>query len=190
MFRRVWRAGLAAGAMFTMLIAAQPAAAFHSTGSTGVTGAHSVADTSSNAGATCAYKSGPGQLSTLTHIYVNAPSVKAAAGHGTEKVGWSFTVQRKIQGHAWANRVTSKTYTASTDSSHSASFAQEGVKVIVPNGPSGPSAFYRVTIKMTWYAANGKSVIGTATGRIDYYYNYFTLDTTVVHGSCFDYALG
>ena len=189
MLKRVWRTGLAAGAMFTMLLAVQPAAAFQQTGSTGVTGAHSVADTSSDAGATCAYKSGPGQLSTLKHIYVYPPSMKAAAGHGTEKVGWSFTVQRKIQGHAWANRVTSKTYTASTDSAHNAMFPSEGVKVIVPNGPSGPSASYRVTIKMTWYAANGKSVIGTASGRVEWYFNYFTLDTTVVHGSCSDYTL-
>ena len=49
--------------------------------------------------------------------------MKAAAGHGTEKVGWSFTVQRKIQGHAWANRITSKRFTKSTDAAHNASFA-------------------------------------------------------------------
>ena len=189
MFRRAWRLGFAAAAMITMLIAAQPTAAFKQTGSTGVTGAHSVADTSSNAGATCVYKSGPGSLSTLKHIYVNPPSMKAAAGKGTEKVGWSFTVQRKIQGHGWANRITSKRFTASTDASHAASFASEGVKVVVPNGPSGPSAFYRVVLNMFWYASNGTSLIGTAAGRIEWYYNFFETDTTVVKGSCSDYAL-
>jgi len=115
--------------------------------------------------------------------------MKAAAGHGTEKVGWSFTVQRKIQGHAWANRITSKRFTKSTDAAHNASFASEGVKVIVPNGPDGPSASYRVVIQMFWYASNGKSLIGSATGRVEWYFNFFETDTTVVHGSCSDYTL-
>ena len=115
--------------------------------------------------------------------------MKAASGHGTEKVGWSFTVQRKIQGHGWASRVTSKRFTASTDSSHAASFASQGVKVIVPNGPSGPSASYRVVLNMFWYASNGTSLIGSATGQIGWYYNFFATNTTVVKGSCSDYEL-
>jgi hypothetical protein len=35
---------------------------------------------------------------------------------------------------------------------------------------SDASAAYRAKVKLTWYKSNGTTVLGTVTGKIDWYY--------------------
>jgi hypothetical protein len=187
MFRRFWRQGFVAVTVLATLAMAQPTMAFSKTGQTGRIGAYSVTDGVGLSGVTCAYDAGPGSLQHLRAMWVTPPLAKAVPGMGSEKVGWSYTIQRKIQREGWTNRVTSKILTKyATSSEYEVLPGGKTVKVILPNGPDGPTATYRAVIKMLWYAADGRTVIGTVSGRMD---TYFVLadERTNTHGSCLDY---
>jgi len=189
------RFALLVGTAVSALTVANPAAAFQQTGTTGTTGAHSVTDTASSTGGICIYKYDTSfDVWELKRIVVNAPKMKAVPGMGSEKVGWSFTIQRRTWSAfsnnpgPWQNRLTSATFTANTNSSTNASFTQQGAKVIVPADPGSDAAWqYRVNIKMTWYKANGTSVLGTATGRVEHYAGYEETNTLHFKNSCWDY---
>lgn len=197
MARLKWRRSVVAGAAIATLalVLAQPAMAYTELSHKGQTGPHTLLDTSSRAGGVCAFEYGSsGTLWELTHIYVNPPQVRAISGMASEKVAWSFTIQRKIGGDGrsrpWTNRYTSRKFTAWTDPGNDASFSPQGVNVIVPYGPGGSlSARYRAKIKMFWYAQNGTDLLGTATGLVDWYSVERGSDTQIFHGSCFDYEL-
>ena len=192
MFKRISRLTLLVGTAIGVLAFAQPALGYTELGTTGTVGAHSLIDTSSSPGAVCTYKAYP-QYSDykIKHLYVNAPKMKAVSGRGTEteKVAWDFKVQRRYVSFSngpWQNRYTSPTFVAYTDSTHNASFSQEGVDV-VPPAPEVDTAYqYRVIVKLIWYADIG-NVLGTATERVDWYSAQVGLDTFVRHHHCFDY---
>jgi len=150
-------------AMFAL---AQPTLAFNQAGRTGQTGHFGFQDTHNFPDGQCHY--GPG-VNSLRSIYVSFPDVGAAPGFGTEKVGWQYTVQRKLAGAGWTDRLTSKVLTAYAQSSSYANFPDPSARVIVPKGPEGAGALYRVNIKAFWFAADGTTVIGTATASVKYY---------------------
>jgi hypothetical protein len=193
LFRRILRFASLAAVSIAALAIAQPTLAFTQTGTTGTTGAHSVPDTSSNTAAVCSYQ----YLSSenvwkLKHIFVDAPYMKAVPGMGSEKVAWNFTVQRREGGFSgfgpWHNRYTSPNFSAMTDSTQNAPLVQEGVRVTVPFAPGADAAAeYRVLMKMIWYKANGTSVLGTVSGRLNWYSTYLGIDTFTRHNLCFDY---
>src|SRR5262245_26318070 len=121
----------AAGLASTLLVAllAQPAAAYKEVRHTGTTGPHSLQDNSTTAGATCVYgKNNQYNEWRLRHIWVEPPLMKAVSGMGAEKVAWRFTVQRRHGTEGgngpWADRYTSPNYSATTDSSHNATFTR------------------------------------------------------------------
>jgi len=184
------------GTAIAALALAQPAMAYTDLGTTGTTGAHKLVDAKTTPGVECAYPTRPPLtvgLWQLKHIYVHPPKAKAAAGQGTEKIGWQFTVQRQESGFGgpgpWQNDYTSPTWFATTDSTHNAAFTQEGVKVHLPFAPGADAAAdYRVVVNLSWYNAKGK-VIGTAKMRADWYRadSTGTTQTATRHGECFDY---
>ena len=163
------------GTVAAILMLAQPSLAFVRTGRTGTTGAHVVTDTVSLPGAVCAYRyNSTDDIYKLRHISVYSPRMKAVPGMGSEKVGWRFIVQRQINGITngpWLNRYTSPLWTITTTSSQYANFAQhEGVSVTVPFPYGGEGgANYRVLLKMTWFGHDGTSVLGTVSGRLEWY---------------------
>jgi hypothetical protein len=175
------------------LVVAQPALAYTETGHTGTTGVHSVTDTKAHPGVVCVYDYSTGDGAyRLNHIYVNAPNMKAVAGMSSEKVAWTFTIQRRDNGFGgagpWQNRYTSPKFSAMTNSTTNAAFSQMGVKVIVPyEYGADAAAEYRALVKMYWYGSNGTSVIGSATGRLGWYNLYEELDTFTRKGLCEDY---
>jgi hypothetical protein len=176
MFNGIWRTALIVGVGITALTGAQPALGFSNVIVTGTVGAYKVRDTQVFPGAGCTYVySSANQAWKLKHISVGSPSMKAVPGIGAEKVAWQFTIQRRIIGFGgpgpWQDRYASSKFTATTDSTHNAPFSTEGVKVVVPfQIGSDASASYRAKVKLTWYKANGTTVLGTVTGKIDWYY--------------------
>jgi hypothetical protein len=186
MLTRMWRYGLVALTMIALFATAQPAAAFTKTGQTGSVGSYKVYDSAGFAGVDCEYTGGNDPYEgELTRIWPYPPDVMARAGVGMQKVGWRYIVQRKLPGQGWSNRVTSRTYTATTDSSHPADLPYElSTRVIVPQGSSGS---YRVLYTLFWYGADGRTVTGSVTGRIKYYRATFDIgDTLTRSGSCPD----
>jgi hypothetical protein len=193
MFRRKRILFILAGSLVGLLSIAQPALGFTKLNTTGTVGAYKVLDSQAFPGGLCTYDySSANQAWKLKHIHVGPPRMKAVPGMGTEKVGWQFTIQRREIGFGgpgpWENRYTSPTFTASTDSTHNAPFnAWEGVKVIVPfQIGADASAEYRAKAKLIWYKANGTGVLGSVTGRIDWYY-YDSRKSHEVPTTCSDY---
>lgn len=174
MFARVFTAtGLTS--ILVVALFAQPALAYKEISHTGTTGPHSLGDTQGSPGATCTYGDN-NQYNEwrLKHLSVRPPLMKAVSGMGMEKVAWRFTVQRRhgTEGgnDPWEDRYTSPNYSATTDSTHNATFVRQGIKVIVPGGPTAGAGYdYRAIVDLTWYKANGTSVLGTARERVDWY---------------------
>ncbi len=190
--KHIFRNGLLVASAISALAIAQPAMAYTETGHTGTTGAHSLTDTSAHPGAICAYVySSSDDAYKLNHIYVNAPNMKAVAGMSSEKVAWTFTIQRRDNGFStgpWQKRYTSPKFSAMTSSSTNATFSQQGVKVKVPyEYGADAAAEYRAIVKLFWYGVDGTTVIGTATGRVNWYNLYEGLDTFTSHNLCGDY---
>jgi hypothetical protein len=171
------RALTAAGLTSILVVAvfAQPALAYKEISHTGTRGPHSLQDTFGSPGATCAYgiKNQYDEW-RLKHLSVKPPLMKAVSGMGTERVAWRFTVQRRHEtegGHGpWEDRYTSPSYSTTTDATHNAAFVRRGVKVIVSGGPTAGGGYtYRAIVDLTWYKANGTTVLGTARERVDWY---------------------
>jgi hypothetical protein len=171
---------IAMGLTSVMVAGVQPVLADTELGHNGTVGVHSLADTSSNPGATCKYKFLPSwDFGKLVRIFVKPPKMRAVAGKDAQTVGWTFTVQRRIFGITgsgpWVDRYTSPEMMAVTDDAHNATFSQSSVSVTVPFGPGAEDvvAVYRVKVKMFWHRANG-SIQGTARHRVDYYHSTMT----------------
>ena len=193
MFKGIWRTALMVGVAITALTGAQPALGLSKVNVTGTVGSYKVRDTQLFPGALCSYRySSANQAWKLKHIAVGPPFMKAVPGMGIEKVAWQFTVQRRITGFGgpgpWQDRYTSSKFTATTDSTHNAPFnSTEGVKVIVPfQIGSDASAEYRAKVKLTWYKADRTTVLGTVTGKIDWYY-VDSLMSRQINTPCADY---
>jgi hypothetical protein len=158
-----------------MLVIAQPVLADTELGHTGTVGVHSLSDTSGNPGTTAKYKYNSSDgFGWLKRLFVKPPNMRAVAGKNAQKVGWLFTVERKICGiggcDIWRLRYTSPEMTAVTDDTHNAAFSEATVGVTVPCGHNcaDAGATYRVTVKMIWHRAND-SVQGTARHRVYWY---------------------
>jgi hypothetical protein len=194
-FRRLTRTAFLAGAAIAALAVAQPAAAFTEIGTRGTVGAHSLQDTAGNPGADCRLKySAPNGAFKLVHISVQPPRMKAVPGMGAEDVAWSFTVQRRIVRSGapgpWKARYTSQKFRSSTNSRHNADFGQfRGVRVEVPFASGGRAAAeYRVMVRLFWYQANGTTLLGRATERVQWYYpDIAKSGVSTYHGFCPDY---
>src|SRR3954451_269193 len=142
---------------------------------TGTVGHYSLTDSQSSPGATAKYvyvqPADPGENHWALHrIVVQPPNMKAVAGKSSQKVGWSFTVQRMACFEPpcgnWETRYTSPVYTAVTSDTANAAFVKESVSVGVPPNPA--LYHYRTTVNMVWYKANGATQ-GTASARIGWY---------------------
>lgn len=161
-------------AALAALIGAQPIAAYKELRTTGTVGAHSLSDTKQLPGAICAYAySDRGTKSTLRYMMVDSPNVRAVPGQGRQRVGWSFTIERKIVAlggtSPWEHRYTSPVSKRTTDSTHDAEFSP--MEVRVPSSrESGEDNhfFYRATVKAFWYRPNG-NVMGTAKMRVEWF---------------------
>lgn len=194
MTQQIWRLALLLGTALAALSLAQPALAYTELKVTGTVGAHRLLDTQLAPGGLCSYNySSANGAYKLKHISVGPPRMKAVPGMGTEKVAWQFTIQRRIVGLGgpgpWANRYTSQRFVSSTDSTHNAPFhLYEGVKVVVPYAAGGDaSADYRAIAKLIWYKADGTTVLGTATEKVDWYYGDEGDATFFPGGHCPDY---
>ncbi len=158
-----------------VLAVAPPVFADTELGHSGTVGVHSLTDTAASPGAIAKYRyrSADG-FGWLKRLFVQPPNVRAVAGRNAQKVGWLFTVERKICGlkgcDRWRLRYTSPEMTAITDDASNAAFSQASVSVTVPCGPNcaDAGAIYRVVVKMIWHRPNG-NVQGTARHRVYYY---------------------
>jgi hypothetical protein len=144
-------------------------------GQTGTVGVHSLVDKEGDPAALGLYKYNSSDgFGWLKRFNVNPPNMHAVKGNSSQKVGWSFTVERKVCGIVgcgkWNVRYTSPEMTAVTDDAHNASFSQATVGVTVPcgHGCQDAGATYRITVKMIWHRPNG-SVQGTVRNRIYWY---------------------
>ncbi len=190
--RTVFLSVILAGVVIAAI--AQPAMAFTELRVTGAVGAHSVKDTEAIPAAICLFKySSHNNAYKLKHIAVFPPLMKAVKGMGTEDVAWQFTVERRIVGLGgagpWQSRYTSARFRSSTNSRHNADFGSHtGVKVVVPfEAGADASAAYRVVIKMFWFKPDGTTVLGTVTGKVDWYYPDQGKGVPIFHGFCPDY---
>jgi hypothetical protein len=172
-----------------LLIGAQPALGYTELRTTGTVGAHSLTDTRRSLGADCFYLfSDRGTAWYLRDITIDPPNMRAVPGQGEQKVGWSFTIHRKVVALGgtshWEHRYTSPVMKATTDSSHDASFSPMGVRVRGARRSSADSKyFYRATIKAIWFRANG-NVMGTAKMRVEWFKASMGSDSDKQRWSC------
>lgn len=142
-------------------------------GHTGTVGKHSLHDESGSPGATCRYRTvlDDNDLK-LRRIVVRPPLMRAVEGGIAQTVGWTFTVQRRVQGIGgatdWVNRYTSPEMTAVTDDTHDASLSKASIRVRPGGQAAGGMNQYRVFVTMLWHRADG-SIQGKARHRVDYY---------------------
>ncbi len=173
-----------------VLVVGQTALGYVETKTTGTVGAHSLSDTTGSPAAICVYKPSPiANVTQLKHIDVNAPQVKAIAGMGTETVGWRFVIQRTRFGITphWKRIYRSPIWKASTDSAHDASFSQEGANVVVPHPYATGGYGFRVIVKLYWYKANGTTVKGSTSGRLEWYVISHGTNPGPFQDACSDY---
>src|SRR4051812_41688527 len=159
-------------AITAALMVGQPALGYVETKSTGTVGAHSLTDEHDLPGAACLYKPSPvADIYQLKHMYVNAPHVKAIDGAGTETVGWRFVIQRTRFGTVahWKRIHKSPIWKSSTDSTHDAEFDEEDAQVTVPHPYATGGYAYRVVLKLFWFKANGTTVRGMTSDRVEWY---------------------
>jgi hypothetical protein len=190
MLRRFVQTSSFAGAVVAALLLAQPTLAYTETNTTGITGPHSLTDTSAKPGAVCTYKHYVSEFSNflITQINVNPPLMKATPGEGPEQVGWNYTVQRRnisFSSGPWMKRYTSPTWRTMTDATHYASFTQEKVRVAAPKPGADQNYQYRVFVKLFWYESTNGPVLGTATERIDWYTDETSSTLTSEPHDCF-----
>lgn len=180
-----------ATAILAAISVSQTALGYVETKTTGTTGAHSYTDTSTHQGVICTYKETTGGDQKLKRMYVTAPKIKAIPGMGMEKVGFQFMIQRQIVGFStgkWKTIYTSDIATAVTNSSTNANIGDGSANVTVPYAPGADaSANFRAKVKMFWYAKNGTTVIGSASGRLEWYVGYVGIDSYPHEGYCYDY---
>ena len=174
MFSRALVIGVVAAGALLMAPVTSAAVKLHQTGTVGV---YSLTDTSSSPGVTGLYKElRSGDAVKLYRIKVRPPKVKAAAGHGSEMVGWQFVIQRRRCDleepcTPWSKDYASPVFAVVTDSTHDAPFSWESVGVKLPcsyvSGLGGGCALYRANVELFWFD-NGR-VIGSVTYRISWY---------------------
>ena len=193
MSKTLRRALPVAVAVVAALAISQTALGYVETNTSGTVGAHSYTDTSSHQGVICTYKpTTTAGVQKLKRIYVTAPKMKAVPGMGMEMVGFRFIVQRQITGFSgpgkWKTTYTSSIAKAATNASTNANLGEGSVDVSVPYAyGADASATYRVLVKLFWYAKDGSTVIGSASGRLEWYVAYVGLDSITHKGHCNDY---
>jgi hypothetical protein len=174
----------------TLLMAVSPVLADTERGHAGTVGKHSLQDELGSPGATCRYTTVSlyDNDLKLRRIVVRPPLMRAVEGKSAQTVGWTFTVQRRVQGIGgateWVNRYTSSEATAVTDDAHDASFTKASVPVRPGGNLAGGVYQYRVLVTMLWHRADG-SLQGTARHRVDYYTRRSDIGLTDVRvGKC------
>ncbi len=122
----------------------------------GTVGSYSLNDTTASPGSDAIYRyEGSYDAWRLRQIVVHAPNVRAVSGNSAQKVGWSFTIQRRFcsWGHcsSWYDRYTSAKFTATTSDATNAPFSDEHVGVRLPKMMYDAGYQYRAIVKMFWY---------------------------------------
>jgi hypothetical protein len=106
----------------------------------------------------CRYRaegSGPAFDWRLNKLGVTAPKVYAKSG--TQTVGWRFVVTRSMNYSSgpWNITYRSPLQKRTATTSKPAAFTAMSVGVNLPDVENFVSVQYRVTLKLTWYRANG-----------------------------------
>jgi hypothetical protein len=141
---------------------AAPASADTERGHTGLVGVHRLRDVYGYPGVRC-YFEGPKAAETLVAIDVRSPVVfarDATSDVDIQRVGWRATVQR-LSGGSWISYLNGPVERDYATDRHPGEFTRWSVDL--PNGT------YRVFVKMYWYDPLGRTVVGTATHRNDFY---------------------
>ena len=135
---------------------------------TGKIGHHQLNDGAGNPGAVCNYQSGSEFLDGFSDVL--PPTIwsrDTTAGRDKQKVGWRYLIKRRADGQSnWKTVYKSSIVKADAWNDQPAQFMSRTAPGLML--PTTNASFY-IVIKQFWYAANGSTVVGTATSEVDVY---------------------
>ena len=150
------------------VVGVMPAAAYDQTKTSGTIGVYTIEDYNGSGGVTCSYP----DTNAASNANLSKIRVRGFYAHGTtispRYVGYAFAVLRKASGGStWSQKYLSPVVKQLASALNPTHF---GARTwTLPNPPANDGSMWRVSIRLTWYASNGSTIVGSASGPVEVY---------------------